>query len=142
MLEEGVAVAQSIGDQVCVAWGLTFLARVAKDRGEHAKAGAVFAQCLRLFRELGHADGIAYTLEGCASLAAAHGDMGSAAQLFGAAEALREAIDRQQPPDHFDLAAVGTAMHGVSWVADWAEGRTMLVEQAIAYALAQNEKAP
>ncbi len=139
MLEEGVAVAQSIGDQVCVAWCLTFLARVAKDRGEHAHGGAIFAHALKLFRDLGHADGVAYTLEGCAGLAATRGDFRSAARLFGAAEALREVINRQQPPDHFDLAAADAVADGAAWQADWAEGRMLPVEQAIVDALAQTE---
>ncbi len=140
MLEEGVAVAQSIGDQVCVAWCLTFLARVAKDRGRHTQGGAIFAQSLKLFRDLGHADGIAYTLEGWAGLAATRGDFRSAARLFGAAEALREVINRRQPPDHFDLAAADTVVGGAPWQADWAEGRMLPVEQAIVFALAQIEE--
>ena len=139
MLEEAVANAQSSGDQVCVAWCLTFLARVAKDRGEHAQAAAIFADSLRLFRDLGHADGIAYTLQGCAGLAATRGDFHAAARLFGAAEALREVINRRQAPDRFDLAAADAVRDGAPWHADWAEGRTLPVEQAIVYALAQNE---
>jgi hypothetical protein len=139
MLEEGMALAQSIGDQVCVAWSLTFLARIAKDRGEHAQARAIFAHTLKLFGDLGHADGIAYTLEGCAGLVATCGDFRLAARLFGAAEALREAIHRRQPPDRFDLAAADAVADGATWHIDWAEGRMLPVERAIAYALAQNE---
>ncbi|MBC8077267.1 MAG: tetratricopeptide repeat protein, partial [Chloroflexales bacterium] len=134
LLEEGASVAQAQGDRICAAWCRTFLARVAKDRGEFARSAALFAETLALFREVGHTDGIAFTLEGWAGLAAIAGDLRSAARIFGAAEALREAINRVQPAYHRDTAASADT-NSPAWRAAWAEGKALLTDQAIAEVL-------
>jgi len=89
-----------------------------------------------------------WALEGMACLAARSGmARGSplegaqrAARLFGAAEALRETRGEQFSPAERSVrqrhVTIGHApMDEAAWQAAWAEGRTMLLEQAVAYAL-------
>ncbi|MDQ4127662.1 MAG: helix-turn-helix transcriptional regulator, partial [Actinomycetota bacterium] len=72
-----------------------------------------------------------------------------AARLWGAAEALREAIGMNLSP--FDrthsryeerLAAARSLMDEGSWEAAWAEGRAMGPEEAIEYALSEGVAVP
>ncbi|MEO7912403.1 MAG: BTAD domain-containing putative transcriptional regulator [Roseiflexaceae bacterium] len=132
LLEDGVAVSQALGDWICKAWCLTFLARAAKDQGHYSQSAAIFAETLAIFRDVGHADGMAFTLEGRAGLAAAWGDIRSTARLFGAAEALREAINRPQPPYERDLETTLVDTDSVIWQAAWLEGRAIPTEHVIA----------
>ncbi len=62
------------------------------------------------------------------------------ARLFGAAEALREAVGyRQEPREHAlrepYLEAARPRLSEARWDAAWAEGRRLGFEEAIAYAL-------
>ncbi len=140
-LHEGVLAAETTGDLICRAWCLTFLARIAKDRGDHEHSVDLFEETLLLFRDVGHTDGIAFTLEGCAGFYLTTGDMRSAACLFGAAEALRDAINRPQSPYVQDLDPDDVRQTSLLWRTAWAEGRRLSVEQAIAYVIEQNAHA-
>jgi hypothetical protein len=60
--------------------------------------------------------------------------------LFGAAEALREAVDEPLPPAYRagyerDLAAARLELDEEAFAAAWAAGRAMTIEEAIAEAL-------
>jgi hypothetical protein len=62
------------------------------------------------------------------------------AQFFAAAQTLREAITSPIPPTdrvQYDanVAAVRAQLDETTFQRAWAEGRAMMVEQAIAYAL-------
>jgi hypothetical protein len=70
-----------------------------------------------------------------------------AARLFGAAEALREAIGTPLPPadraEHDrSVAAVRTALGEEAFAAAWAEGRALTLEHAVAFALADDVQSP
>jgi hypothetical protein len=83
--------------------------------------------------------GVAFSLEGLAALNARQ-DPHRAGCLFGAAEALREKIGHPLTPfdqaeyEH-EVAGAAARLDAESWAALWAEGRTMSLEQATAYAL-------
>jgi DNA-binding NarL/FixJ family response regulator len=75
-------------------------------------------------------------LEGLASAVAAQGNHAWAAHLWGAAEALREAIGTPLPPVEHVLyqravAAARTQLGEHAFATAWAEGRTMPPEQAL-----------
>ncbi len=66
-----------------------------------------------------------------------------AAQLWGAAAALREAIGAPLPPNEReeyerDVAAVREALGEEAFSATWVEGRAMSMEQAVAYAMGES----
>ena len=87
---------------------------------------------------------IADCLEIMAGGAGAQGQAHRAARLWGAAEALREDIGVPLQPEDRKLlnpylAAARSSMGEVAWQATLAEGRAMMPEQAIEYALSAEE---
>lgn len=81
-----------------------------------------------------------FNLEGLASVVAIKGALRWAAQLWGAAEALRETIDVPRlPVDRADYEqAVGAAhaqLEEEAFVVAWQEGRAMPLQQVIDDAL-------
>ena len=83
-------------------------------------------------------------LEGLACVAAARGETERAARLFGASEALPEAMGA--PPESGEsalqepyLAAARSQLDEASWQEAWAQGRAMTLEEAISYALEEEE---
>ncbi len=113
---------------------------VALYRGYDAQATAYFVESLESYRRANDHTDMPVSLAGLAAVAAARGQLERAARLFGAAEALLEATsERLDPADRIacdrSCAAVRNQLDAVTFAAAWAEGRTMEMEQAIAYAL-------
>ena len=76
-------------------------------------------------------------------MAAAGGEAERAARLFGAAEALREAVGYQHLPEEEALrepyfAAARSQLKEAMWQQAWKEGRSMTLEEAFSYALEEN----
>jgi predicted ATPase/DNA-binding XRE family transcriptional regulator len=140
LYDESLAMYYKLGNRYKVAHIRHNLGHVAHNTGDNARAARHFAESLALFRELGDKAGIAYCLAGQAGVVGAQGQPQQAAQLFGAAEALLEAIggsleriDRAEY-EH-NVAGVRAQLDEATFASAWAEGRTMPLEQAIAYAL-------
>ncbi|WP_167138639.1 DUF4062 domain-containing protein [Diaminobutyricimonas sp. TR449] len=87
--EESLAFASAQQDRLSEAIALHHLAWARLLTGGEG-ADEAFEHSLRLSEELGHAEGIAYGLEGMVALAASAGDPLRAGTLFGAAQRLRE----------------------------------------------------
>jgi hypothetical protein len=109
-------------------------------RGDQHQAEGLHRESLALGRQLGDKLVAAEALEGLACSASARGEAERVAKLFGAAEALREAVGyRQEPREHAlrepCLAAARPRLSEARWDAAWAEGRRLGFEEAIAYAL-------
>jgi serine/threonine-protein kinase PknK len=126
-----------------VAWSLNELGVVAHRRGDLGRAEALLEESLGVHHDLGDRWRIASVLEALAGTACAQGEFERAARLFGAAEALREAIGTPVPlcerPDRDrNVAAASTRLDD----AVWAEGRAMSVGEAVGYALAERSGAP
>jgi hypothetical protein len=94
-----------------------------------------------VFGDLGNKDALAYTMEGLAGLMMAHTPHPEgalrAARLYGAAAALRKAINSPLPP--FDrpayernLAAARRCLDEGAWTAAWAEGQVLTPEHLAA----------
>jgi hypothetical protein len=100
---------------------------------------ALLKESLVLLRELGDKLYISRSLECLAVVVSMRGDHGRAARLFGAGEALREAIGASTLFYLVDydgvVAAARDALGEEALVAAWAQGKEMTMEQAIAYAL-------
>lgn len=93
-------------------------------------------------KEIGSKVAIAYSLEGLALVAKSQGHWERATRLFGTAGGLRETIGSSlAPADATDIdrsvTGLRTAMGNAVFDAAWAEGRAMMLEQAIEYALAK-----
>jgi predicted ATPase/DNA-binding SARP family transcriptional activator/DNA-binding CsgD family transcriptional regulator len=114
-------------------------------RGEYDKARTLYKDSLILCKESGDRIGTSESLEGLAGSAGAKGVPDRAARLFGAAEALREAIGCQQAPadstlrDQF-LQAARSRLAEVAWEKAFIEGRAMSMGEAVEYALSEEEE--
>jgi len=147
LIEKGLKLREEMGNKSGIAWSLQNLGHLAQRQGDSLQAAALFEESLKLFAELGNKMGIAECLEGLASVAAGEGqaaDKGHraerAAQLFGAAEALREAASTPLPPYRRaevdrDLTAAKAQIDEEAFGRAWAAGRSMTMERAVGYAL-------
>ena len=104
-------------------------------------------ESLGVHHDLGDRWRIASVLESLAEAARAQGEFERAVRLFGAAEALREAIGTPVPlcerPDRdSNVAAARARLDDAAWEAAWAEGRAMSLGEAVGYALAEESVSP
>jgi tetratricopeptide (TPR) repeat protein len=144
LLEEALALSQEVGDKAMFAEELWSLGSLAYRAGDHREACECHRQSLSILRELGDRSKTCRGLEGYAASLGAAGDGPKAARLLGAAEALRAALGSPLPPgeraEHGQwLAAARAALGDEGFAVAWAEGRTMSWEEAVAYALAEEE---
>src|SRR5207248_1733664 len=136
LIQESLAIFREMDSRWFIAFTQHFLGRIEAQQGELAAARNSYQESLALTRELGEQFIAPFNLEGLAGLIAAQGELRWAAQLWGAAEALREVTAVPLPPA--DRAAyeqavrVARAQLGAPvFVTIWAEGRTMTPEQAL-----------
>jgi predicted ATPase/class 3 adenylate cyclase len=137
--EEAAVLLGERGHKGKLQYALDNLGWAALMRGDHQQARSLHQESLVLSRELGDKLVAAESLEGLAC-SAARGEEERAARLFGATEALREAVGYHQAPRERALrepflGAARSRLEEAKWEAAWAEGRAMTFEDAVAYAL-------
>jgi ATP/maltotriose-dependent transcriptional regulator MalT len=135
--EESVVLYKEMGHWHGTAESLAILGKVVAAQGDYAPAQALYEESLVLSRELGEQWVIAASLVGLGEVAAAQRQLAWAAQLWGAAEALRDALGIPiQPVERADYErAVSSARVHLgerAFAAAWAQGRSMTPEQALA----------
>jgi predicted ATPase/DNA-binding SARP family transcriptional activator len=140
LLEECLALSEAISFRQAIAWALTGLGRAALHQGDSRRAAALYHQSLLLYHELGERSGNVWCLEGLAGVAATQRQPAWSGQLFGVAEALREAIGMPLPLNEradyeHDLALVRAQLDPADFATAWALGRAMPAAQALAEAL-------
>jgi DNA-binding CsgD family transcriptional regulator len=138
---------RAIDDRWGMSVSLVRLGYAARDRGETARAVALFTEGLALVAELGDRRIIALALDGVAGLAIAWGQPERAARLFGAAAALREASGLPVDPAHRaahsrDVVAARAALGEDAFAAGWATGAALPLPMAVAEAMAIASAAP
>jgi predicted ATPase/class 3 adenylate cyclase/Tfp pilus assembly protein PilF len=138
--QEAAGLLRERGNKGHLQYALDNLGWAALMRGDQQQAEALHEESLVLSRQLGDKLVAAEALEGLACSASTRGQAERVARLFGAAEALREAVGyRQEPREHAlrepYLVAARSRLAKPTWDAAWAEGRRMGFEGAIAYAL-------
>src|SRR5919112_656247 len=125
------------------------MAAVARAEGDHERAARLLEESLMLSVEIGDESNVAYCLEGLAAVAASEDKLERAARLWGAAEALLEAIEVIAYPHASDrslyqqqVADARARLGEEVWKKAWAQGRAMTREQAIEYALEGHKPVP
>jgi hypothetical protein len=136
LLEECLALSEAISFRQAIAWALTGLGRAALRQGHNLRAAALYHQSLLLYHELSERSGTVWCLEGLAGVAAAQRQPAWAGQLFGMAQALREAIGMPRPLSEcgdyeHDLALARAQLDLADFAAAWAFGRAMPAAQAV-----------
>jgi predicted ATPase/DNA-binding CsgD family transcriptional regulator len=147
LLDEAAKLFRQIGWEWGLAEALVYASYVARDHGDAMGAAALMRQSAALYAKHGDWSHVANALEQLAVIAGQGGRSEPAARLFGAAEALREAVGVALPP--VDLAVrervmtlVRAALGDADFVAAWREGRALSPEQALAEALARTSEVP
>ena len=138
--EESLALSRELGDKRGIAYSLNSLGNVAAEQNDFATARILHIESLTLMREVGNKRGIIYSLESFAYLASAQEQAQRGAHLWGAAKALREALNIPPPPSErsgYDrkFARIRAALSEEAFAAAWSEGCALRMEQAINYAL-------
>jgi predicted ATPase/class 3 adenylate cyclase len=118
------------------AWTLSQLAQVVAFEGDHATAHALYEQCLAIVKQVDFKVWTPFYLEGLAAVVAAQGELPWAARLWGAAEALRDALGTPIPPAYRvdyerSVAAARTQLGEQAFAVEWAEGRATPLEWVI-----------
>ena len=139
-LEESVRLCREINDNWALSLPLRNLGAVELRLGEYDRAILFLRESLVVQREQKEKWFVSRSLETLAEVVAQQGDLIRAARLFGAAEALREAVGASVLPvyKHDYDRGVATVRAGLTEErvnSAWLEGRNMVLEQAVAYAL-------
>jgi predicted ATPase/DNA-binding winged helix-turn-helix (wHTH) protein len=142
-LEESATIARTIRDNWALALPLRNLGIVAFRQGDYPEAAKLLSETLLILRDLKEKWFISRSLETMAEIVALQGDYIRAARLFGAGEALREAVGASVLPFYrtdYDcgVEAVRKGLGEDALRANWSEGRTMTLEEAIRCATAES----
>ena len=113
---------------------------VSLNQGRPGAAHDLYERALTILKDLEDEWWIAWCLEGVARVAAVQEQPARAARLFGAAQALRDAVGAPRPPAYrsyqeHKLAATKDLLDEAAFAAAWEEGQAMTSEQAIEHAL-------
>jgi predicted ATPase len=139
LLEETVVLARQNQLKPDLARSLITLGRVRHAQGDAAQAAALAREGMNLHRQMKHTLGAVTALEVLAGVALA-AEPERAAQLLGAAEAIRLAIGTPLPPierpvHDRQIATIHAQLDERTMALAWASGQVMSVDEAIAYAL-------
>jgi predicted ATPase/DNA-binding SARP family transcriptional activator/DNA-binding CsgD family transcriptional regulator/Tfp pilus assembly protein PilF len=145
LFEAALEMARIAGNRKGQAISLNNLGLVALCQADYARAAKLSSESLRLSVELLDHQVIPWSLDALAAVCGQQGSVGRAARLWGAAEALREASGFSQPPDDKRvlepfLETARSRLEEAAFQAAWEEGRAMTEEQAIGYALSEEEQ--
>jgi hypothetical protein len=130
---EALEVARALGSTGLVALALNVSGRLSLARGDGDEAQALLVQSFELSVRAGDKQLIADCLEALAGVAATCDRPEHAAHLFGAADALREAIgaplqDAYKPEHEQYVRAAEEQLDADTFAAAWAAGRAMTPE--------------
>ena len=120
-------------------WAMVHLGYVALRQGDQAQAYRLFVQGQKRFAEGARKIGVAYVMEGMASLAVMQNKFDKAVRIFAWADKTREEIDEHlQPVEQADMdrdfAVIRSHLEEAMIETSYAAGRTMTMDQAIALA--------
>jgi predicted ATPase/DNA-binding XRE family transcriptional regulator len=122
---------------------LSNMAFVAYHQGYHDRAREFFEESLRLYRKLEEEEGSALCLVGIAGILASMQKLEKAVTIISVARTVFDIMDTElTPPDQADyehiLAVVRTQLDVTTFTAAWIKGHAIRLEQAIAYAFAND----
>jgi DNA-binding CsgD family transcriptional regulator/tetratricopeptide (TPR) repeat protein len=142
--EEAAALLRNRGYRTGLEIALDNLGWAVLIRGDLDRASELFEESVALCKELGDKSTAAESLEGLACAAGARGEAERAARLFGAAQGLYELGGYHHTPRELALrkpylADARSRLDGAVWETKLEEGLAMTLEEAIQYALSEEE---
>lgn len=144
LLQKARGTMEELGDPRGIAKMTVGLADVDLNSGDHGAARTLYEEALALLRDVDDKWWMAWCLEGMAGVAVAQKLPRRAAWLFGAADAVRGAIDVPRPLGfrsycERDLAAARDSLGEAAFEKAWEAGRIMTPERAVEYTLEQRD---
>jgi len=144
LTEEGVALHRELGTRGGVSTGLYNLGWMALLQDDLGRAAELYRESLSLSWDIGMNPLVQMALEGIACLAGAKGEAERAAQLWGAAQSLHETKGIPRDIDFLAeadarISAVRSGMGEEAWQEAWRKGRVMTLDEAVSYALEEEE---
>jgi predicted ATPase/Tfp pilus assembly protein PilF len=144
LTEESLALLRELGARGDVALGLCNLGWMALLQNDLGKAADLYRESLPLSWDAGLNPLVQSVLEGLACVAGAEGEAERAARLWGAAQALQETKDIPRDADFLAeadarIATVRSGMGEEVWEEAWSKGRAMTLDEAVSYALEEQE---
>jgi tetratricopeptide (TPR) repeat protein len=138
---EALGIFRAEGDRTMEAWSLHMLSSAEIRAGKLDESREAVSEALRIFHQYGDISGITLALDDYAALAVAEDDLPRAARLWGAARALSSAggvlladfVDQQY--EFYSRPNARLAMGTDELERYAAEGRTMTLDESVAYAL-------
>ena len=112
------------------------LARVLTSQGDQDTALHLYQESFKLLQEIHDREFFPLCLEGLAAVVAGQDELEWAAHLWGAAEALREAVGNPIPPIYLHdyqqaVAAAREQLGTETFASAWAQGHAMTPEQVL-----------
>ncbi len=140
LMEESLELRRQLGNKWGVGVSLGMLGWVAMRERDWERAIARLGESLEVRQEIGDKGGSAWCLERLAGVAMAQGQAEKAVRLFGVATVLRSSIGSVIDPVDQDrykknINSLHAKLGREKYKAAWDEGRAMTMEQAVAYAL-------
>jgi predicted ATPase len=144
--EQSREVFRALGDEEGVARSLMNQGAATLEAGDAARAAELCRTSLRTWAELGNRWDITDCLEDLAAAVTAEGEAVTGTRLLGAAEALREESGTPLAPAERRIyeqrvTQARVRLDGSTFALEWARGRAMKLEDAIAEALAEDDPA-
>ena len=147
--QQALALHRKIGNHLGEAFIMANLGLLSARLGDAEQAGPTLADTLRLSHRLDYKLIIQYCLIGMGKLAADAGQLHRAARLWGAADLMEEAYGAHLTKGgraildyEAQLELTRPRLAEPVWRTEWAEGRRMTTDQAVAYALDPESSAP
>jgi ATP/maltotriose-dependent transcriptional regulator MalT len=137
--EEALRITRAREDTWAEGLALWFLGLTACEQGDFARAATCFAKSLAVDVAEGNRDAIAQGFACFAVVAVGLGQMGAAARLFGAADALREIVGAtlnlpERATYERAAAKARAALGNEAFATAWAAGRALSFEESVAVA--------
>jgi DNA-binding CsgD family transcriptional regulator/tetratricopeptide (TPR) repeat protein len=145
LTEESVALHRELGTRGVVDLGLCNLGWMALLQDDLGKAAELCRESLSHSWETGMTLTVQSALEGSACVAGAKGEAERAARLWGAAQTLHETRDIPRDTDFLAeadacISDVRLGMEEEVWEEAWRKGQAMTLDEAVSYALEEEEK--
>ena len=123
-------------------WARSKFAYLALRQGDIPRAHVLLLDCLERFQQDGNEMGMAYCIEGLASLAVLQGQYEFAVRLFAMSDATREVLRNIRPvPEQADvdrdLGTIREHLDEMTITAAYEQGRAITLEKVVAQMLSE-----
>jgi hypothetical protein len=138
---EALEALRRVGDPFEIANATALVATTLRGAGREDEAEPVLLEAISAHHDIGSVAGVAWGLAESAEVAVTRGDVRRAALLGGAADALHNSRHPRVPMHALGLVDIRGRLAGhESFAADWEQGRSMTLDDAVRLALGASSR--